>query len=229
MVLALACLVWLGSWSASGRAATQDTSAAKGGVLLPNPSITAVIQGRLEKLTGWNTFIDKFGWVIQADGQHFYVDFEGNKELLEKALKLHGKFVRLEAFLDVIEYDPRLELLFPVAEGRSPNDKIPTVLRRANVLRVTSLDSVESPDAKDEVRVEIIGPLKLKTATGACTPIINYEITVGRQTYHLQLDADWLREKAAANDGKRVSIRGSLKDGVVKVTALTELKDVVIG
>jgi hypothetical protein len=226
--LTLACLIGVTCWTPRSFAVPpDDDESAKGGVLLPTPSVTLTVQGtlhegkpddHLDAGTGPNIhpgdYIIPPVWSVIVNGQSYYL-IGKDGALFVKARKLVGKRVRLSGYLETREYEVHAGSL-SVPNGR------PDILVRKpiQVLRVTELDGVENPNAKDELRADVIGRLHLSMQQAGCGPIPVWEIQVGKETYRLQFDNDEAREEATKHADKRVVASGTLKDGEVIVKSL---------
>ena len=210
MFFALACLVWLGSWSA-GPAKAVDEFVTKRGRLAPGFYVT--IQGKLAALPT-PAWLQEFGvgYVIQADGQQLFVSFEKDKKLPELASKLSGKLIRLNGMLTLVD-DPRIK-----KEGDPIFPERPKIM----VVRASGLEKVEDPNTKEEVSITAVGTLHPQMMQLAIAgPPRLWEIAAGKQDLpFIALDKELL-ETLVKLEGNEVMATGTLKNGAFVVKTIT--------
>jgi hypothetical protein len=203
--LSLACLLWLGSWSAGTRAA--DIVDTKGGGIGPGCYVN--VQGKLLALPTPAWLGEKgLSWVIQVNWQQIYVGFGGDEKLRQALAKVGDKLVGLEGTLEFIEIPPD--------EGRGAK-KVP-------VVQVKKLEEVTKPEAKDWIGITLVGTLQLDPAVGTSDPPhVSGTFAVGEAKYPVVFARnEKLLEKADALNGKLVLAAVDLDRGVLVVKTLSE-------
>jgi hypothetical protein len=210
LLLAMAALVWFGSWS-TGATPTVDTLARKGGRTAPG--FYVAIQGKLVALPtpAWLREIG-VDYVIQADRQQIFVSCGTDKTLLELLSKVGNRLIRLNGTLAGVD-DPRLEKESAGCVFHA-RDKI-------QIVNATRFEEVKDPDAKDELTITAVGNLhpQLVQLTIAGPPRL-WEIVAGRLSLSFSLMDSELLKQAAALEGNEVVAMGTLKDGAFVVKTL---------
>jgi hypothetical protein len=229
VALTLAGLIGISCWAHRAHAALADDDlSGKGGAVLPIPSVTLILQGTLQEgkpddrlAAGSGPHIYPGDYIIPpqfkivVNGQSYYLDFGKDGSLVEKARKLVGKRLRLSGHLETHDIEVQAGP-YPAPYGRPDI----LVLKRLQVLRLTEWEAVEDPNAKDELRADVIGKLHLTMQQVGCGPIPSWEIEVGKETYQLQFDNDEAREEAAKHVDKLIVASGTPKEGVVIAKSL---------
>jgi len=209
LVLALACLVWLGSWSA-GATPAADTIISKGGRIAPG--FYATIQGKLLALAT-PAWLQEIGvsYVIQTDSQQIYMSIDKDKKLAELATKWAGKLVRLDGTLTLVG-DPREEKEHDPANFTKP---------KTLVLHVTKLER-NDPNLKEDVSITAVGTLhpQVEQLTIPGPPRL-WEIAAGKQSLPFRVLEKELLENVVKLEGNEVVATGTLKRGAFIVKTLT--------
>jgi hypothetical protein len=203
LLLALACLVWLGAWSAATRAADVNT---KGGGIGPGCYVN--VQGRLVALPTPAWLAERgISWVIQFNGQGIYVRFGDDKKLREKLATVGNKLVGLDGTLEFVE----------IPDGDRG-------VKTAPVIHAKKLDEVTNPDAKDWIGITLVGKMQLDPVVGTSNPpLVSGTFTVGDVKYAVMLTRnEKLLEKANELNGKVVLAAVDLERHVLVVKTLSE-------
>jgi hypothetical protein len=208
LLLALACLVWLVSWSVG--TAKADEVVVKGGRLLA-PGFFATIQGRLAALPT-PAWLQEFGvsYVIQADGHQVYVSFK-DRMLAELAPKWAGKLVHLTGTLALVDASRQEK------EHNSAFLGKPKIL----VVHATTLERYD-PNGKEELTVTAVGTLHPQVVefTIASPPRL-WEIAGGKQSLPFQILEKELLEQVVKLEGNEVVATGTLKNGAFVPKTIT--------
>ena len=210
LLIALACLVWLGSLSACP-AKAADELVAKGGRIAPGFYLT--IRGKLVALPTppWLAEIG-VAHVIQADGQQVYVSFGADATLLEALSNVGDARVRLVGTLDLVD-EPRRE--------KEPDDVVRTN-KKILVVRATRLEAVKDSSSKDELRVTAVGYLHPQVVQSTIdNPRRLWEITADKKSLPFSAGTEDLLKNAVALEGNEVQATGTLKNGAFVVEALS--------
>jgi len=202
LMLALACLVWLGSWSATTTMA--DEVVTKGGGIGPGCYVN--VQGRLLALPTPAWLGERgISWVIQVSGQQIYVGFGEDEKLREALAKVSDKLVRLEGTLEFLEIP-----------GRDIK-KVPNI-------RANKIEEVTNPDAKDWIGITLVGTLRLDPVVGTSDPLlVSGTFIVGDAKYAVTFARiEKLLENANALNGKVVLAAVDLESSILVVKTLSE-------
>ena len=215
LLFALACLVWIGSWSASATSAA-DIEAKKGGRTAPGFYVT--IQGKLVALPT-PAWLGQIGvdHVIQAEGQQLFVSCDKDQRLLKVLSQVGGRLIRLDGMLAVVD-DPREE-----TESADNHDSVLPTRKNILVVHATRLEGAKDPSGKDELNVTAVGNLHTQLMQLAIAgPPRLWEIAAGKQSLGFSVWERDLLKQAVALEGNEVVATGTLKNGAFVVKTLIE-------
>ena len=207
-LLALACVIWLGSQPRPASAGCGDQAPNK---IIARPSYTALLQGKLEELPLMRC-PRPAPWMVYADGQQIYVDFGANAELLVKAKKLHNSLVEIGGTLeDTGHYEE-----IPRFKDRPYLDIAP-IRSRVRILHATSLTALGDLDGTP---VEIRGELTF-VELQSWPPIQVWLLKTNDKTYTLRFNSATLADQARRLRHGNVTVIGKLGKGdTITVTGL---------
>jgi hypothetical protein len=207
-LLALASVIWLGSWPRPASAGCGDQAPNK---IIARPSYTALVQGKLEELPLMRC-PRPAPWMLYADGQQIYVDFGTNAELLAKAKKLHKTLVEISGTLEDTGHYEKI----PHPLWRAGCD-IGPIRSRVRILHVTSLTALGDPDGTP---VEITGELHV-VVLESYPPIIRWTFRADNANYTLRFNSAALADKVWRLRGQSVTVIGRLgNENAITVTGL---------
>jgi hypothetical protein len=217
LLLALACIVWIGSGPRSACAACGQDKSSKD--VIARPTYAALLQGILEELPLMRC-PRPAGWMLHADGQQFYVDFGTNAELLAKAKKLQKTLVEIGGTLeDTGHYEE-----VPRFKDR-PWLTIAPVRARVRILHVTSLTALADPESTP---VEISGELGYVVLESS-PPIVHWTLKADKKTYNLRFNSTALLDEAMKHSFGHVTVIGKLGKGdTITVTGLVRQDRILI-
>lgn len=209
LLLALTCVVCIGSGPRPASAACGQDKASKD--VIARPNYTALLQGTLEELPLMRC-PRPAGWLLRADGQQFYVDFGTNAELLAKAKKLHKMLVEIGGTLEDTGNTEWID------GPRVPPYPMPNrVLSRVRIVHVTSLTALGDPEGTD---VDIRGELHVAVLE-SYPPIIQWTLRADNANYSLRFNSAALVDKAWSLRGQSLTVIGKQgKDHAITVTGL---------
>jgi hypothetical protein len=209
LLLTLVCVVWIGSGPRTASAACGQEKTSK--YLIARPTYTALLQGVLEELPLMRC-PRPAGWMLNGDGQQFYVNFGTNAELLATAKKLHKTRVEIGGSL---EDTGKTEWIDGPRVPPSPMPNL--VLSRVRILHVRSLTALGDPQGTN---VEISGELHVAVLE-RYLPIIQWTFRADNANYSLRFNSAALVEKAWSLKGQRLTVIGKLgQDHTITVTGL---------
>jgi hypothetical protein len=209
LLLALACVVWIGSGPRSASAACGQDKASNH--VIARPTYTALLQGILEELPLVRC-PRPAAWMLHVNGQQFYVDFGTNAELLAKAKKLHKVLVEIGGTLEDtghFEEIPRLK--------DRPFLDIAPIRSRVRILHATSLTALGEPEGTP---VEITGELTY-VELESYPPIQVWMLKTANKTYSLRFNSAALFDQVKRLGHGSVTVIGKLGNAdTVTVTGL---------
>src|SRR5262249_17594460 len=154
--------------------------------IIARPSLTALLQGRLEELPLMRC-PRPAGWLLHVNGQQIYVDFGTNEELLAKAKKLHKMLVEISGTLeDTGLYEDTTYHL------RRAGCDIAPIYSHVRILHVTSLTALADPEGSP---IEITGVLKYGELE-SYPPIPVWTVETDRGTYNIRFSSASLADRA---------------------------------
>ena len=214
LLVALAALVWLGSWSA-GATAAADTVFSKGGRAAPGFYVT--IQGKLVALPtpAWLSEIG-VSHVIQAEGQQIFVSCDKDQRLLKVLSQVGGRLIRLDGTLAVVD-EPREK-----TESANKDSSFLLTRKKILVVHATRLEGAKDPNGKDKLSVTAVGNLhtQLMQLTIAGPPRL-WEIAAGKQGLPFSVWEEDLLKQVVKLEGNEVVAMGTIKNGEFAVKTLT--------
>jgi hypothetical protein len=206
-LLTLACIVWIGSGPRQAGAACGQDKASKD--IIARPSYTALLHGVLEELPLMRC-PRPAAWMLHVNGQHFYVEFGTNAELLAKAKMLHKMLVEIGGTLQDTGHTEWIDAPYPDIRDHR-------VQSRVRILHARSLTALADSEGTD---VEISGELHV-VVLESYPPIIRWTFRADNANYNLRFNSATFVGKAWSLNGQSLTVIGKLgKDHTITVTGL---------